>query len=44
LQTDGVHFADYTVLAEKILRTLSRTPVRTGDPMRPADRSGEEKK
>jgi len=38
-----VHFADYTVLAEKILRTLSRTSVRTGDPMRPADRPGEEK-
>jgi len=43
LQTDSVHFADYTVLAEKILRTLSRTSVRTGDPMRPADRPGEEK-
>ena len=43
LQTDSVHFADYTVLAEKILLTLSRTSVRTGDPMRPADRPGEEK-
>jgi hypothetical protein len=44
LQTDSVHFADYTVLAEKIIRTLSVPPVRTGDPMRSVDRQGEDKK
>jgi hypothetical protein len=38
LQTDSVHFADYTVLANKILLTLSVPPARTGDPMRSVDR------
>ncbi len=32
LQTDSVHFVDYTVLAEKILQTLSVSPARTRVP------------
>jgi hypothetical protein len=38
LQTDSVHFADYTVLAEKLIRIVSTPAARTGDPMRPVDR------
>jgi hypothetical protein len=38
LQTDSVHFADYTVLAKKILSTLSAPPARIGDPVRSVDR------